>query len=115
MNYAGYFNTVAATAIVRISYNGTCSPPIDPSIGISNRALRAGGPAEFQGSRIRALASGAIVKVTDTRGRLLLERGMAAGTELDLSEALPGLGGLLAVSVTAGAGSLSRMVLLGAR
>lgn len=116
MNYSGYFSTVATTAIVRIAYTGNCAPPIDPSIAIADRAARAGGPAEVLGSRIRALAGGgAGVKVRDMRGRLVLERSLASGAELDLAAALPGRGGLFAVSVQAGAESLSRMVLLAGR
>lgn len=116
MNYSGYFSTVATTAIVRIAYNGSCSPPVDPSIAIADRAARAGGPAEFQGSRIRSLAKGNTeVTVRDMQGRIALSRSLAGGAELELSAAMPGRGGVYVVSVAAGTVSLSRMVLVGGR
>ena len=113
MNYSGYFNTVNTTAIVRIAYTGTCTPPVDQSIAVRDRVEQGGDLFEVQGSRLRMLASEtAQVTVRDMQGRLVLRRGLEGMQELDLAGALGGRGGVYAVSVKIGERMLNRKVLV---
>jgi cytochrome c len=113
MNYSGYFSTDGNTAIVRIAYNGTCQPPVDPAIVIADRAARMGMPLEAQGTRVRVLLPGRTsLRVLDMAGRTALERTVEGGSELDLAAALPGRHGLFVVEAAAAARSLSARIVL---
>jgi cytochrome c len=79
MNYAGSYNTVDATALVRIEYTGNCRPEVEPSALRASRFSRPGtapvgtGP---QGARMGfRRADDPMSRVRDAVGRIVFGHG----------------------------------------
>jgi glucose/arabinose dehydrogenase len=111
MNYSGYFSTLNTTAIVRISYKGTCRP--DVTISVADRIGPSGSLLEIQGSRVSVgAAAQSDLKVRDMNGRTVYSERLQGMKEFDLAPMLRGKGGVYAVSLASGANVLSRKVVL---
>jgi cytochrome c len=112
MNYAGYFSTVAATAIVRIEYKGTCRP--DVTISVADRVGPQGSMLEVQGTRINvgSLAESDLL-VRDMTGRTVFKERIKGLKEFDLAPALRGRAGVYAVTLAGGSSVLTRKVMIG--
>jgi hypothetical protein len=113
MNYAGNYNTVDATAIVRIEYTGTCRPEIQvptslpPSGALRSDALR------IRGSHVLIdLQAGAKLEVWDMNGKVWLAEKTSGIAEFDLGRVLGRKPGLYGVTLSSGRGSLVKKILV---
>jgi cytochrome c len=110
MNYAGYFSTVAQTAIMRIEYKGSCRP-VGIRAGEAKLALR--DRLDIQGSRVSVRGQGVSeLKVMDMAGRTVFSEAVNGEKVFELSSLMAGKAGLYAVSLSDGSSALSRKVLL---
>jgi cytochrome c len=113
VNYAGYFSTVDATAIVRIEYNGTCRPPSAYSSAIAVPGKAEGG-FSINGSLVSVGFEGeSQLEVRDLGGRTWFSRRVQGGAALDLSGAFKARPGLYVVTLSSGRATYSKKALLG--
>ncbi|MDB5106339.1 MAG: secreted glycosyl hydrolase [Fibrobacteres bacterium] len=113
MNYAGNYNSVTATAIVRIDYTGTCRPDVTPPT--SRRTIRLLRPESLriEGLRVRVHPDAeAVLRVWDVNGRVWLEETMSGPREYDLGRLLGRRPGLYGLTLSSDQGSLVRKMLV---
>ena len=102
INYAGNYNTVDATAIVRLDYNGTCRPAIATTTSVPTAQTIGPGALRIEGLRVSVnLDRASELQVWDLSGKVRLTKKMAGTAEFDLDRLLrnrPGLYGLTLIS-----------------
>jgi hypothetical protein len=110
VNYGGYFNSTAATALVRLEYSGTCRPA--PVSAMRRFPGLRDAPIRVEGFTLTIGEAGAYrVEVVDTRGRVVAAfRGRGEG-RYDLSTMLRERPGVYSVRLETAAGSRSRALL----
>ena len=113
INYAGNYNTVDATAIVRLDYNGTCRPAIASTT--SNPAGQTISPGALRIEGLRVLVNLNIaseLQVWDLSGKVRLTKKIAGTAEFDLDRLLRNRPGIYGLTLTSGKARLVKKILV---
>jgi glucose/arabinose dehydrogenase len=112
MNYAGNYNTVDATAIVRIEYTGTCRPEVTVPISAPSARILRPDALRIQGPLVRIdLDTKAELRVWDMNGKVWLAEKVGGIAEFDLRRIL-GRPGLYGVTLSSDRGALVKKILV---
>ena len=116
INYAGNYNTVSSTAIVRIEYTGTCRPEVQPTSAILTDTRLRPDALRFRNGRIRVNTDGeSRLRIWDSRGRLRLVRDFRGREDFDPAALLGNGSGLYEATLVSGGRRWSgKLVLAGA-